>query len=195
MSKGFIIWQNIAFFVEWVDSIKASAKYNKHCYLPMCSFQIDCKSTYLISGCIQGYRDQLITSAILICTEVLILFWFLHQYQISGPHCLKVLFVNASNYGLSGLKSDQILLTSHTISIGDAIHIRGDIMHKEGEVFHKGAIRNTIYSDLQNTIHANPLIIISIKLLTHFSVIKCNFIYILRTPRTTSYCLSELTMT
>ena len=74
-----------------------------------------------------------------------------------------MLFVNASNYELLRLKNDQILLTSHTISNSDAIHIRGDTIHKEGEVIHKVAIRNTIYSDPQNTIYGTPLTVTSIK--------------------------------
>ena len=61
------------------------------------------------------------------------------QYQISGPHCLKLLFVNASNYGLLGLKSDQILLTSRTISNTDVIHKGSDVIHKGSDVIHKGS--------------------------------------------------------
>jgi len=77
------------------------------------------------------------------------------QCQIIGPHDLKDLFVNVSNYGLLGLESDHLLLTSCTGSNGD--------------VLHKGTMKKNI--------HGTPLNIISIKFLTHFSTANCDFFY------------------
>ena len=96
------------------------------------------------------------------------------QYQIYGPYGLKPLFVNASNYGLLGLKSDQMLLTSRTISNEDVIHNRRDLIHKGSDVIHKAVIGDT---DLQNTVHASPLKVNSIKFMTHFSATGCDFFY------------------
>ena len=79
----------------------------------------------------------------------------LFQYQIFGPHSLKLLFVNARNYGLSELNGDHILLTNHIIS--------------NSNVIHKGTMRNGI--------HGAPLNINNIKFLTHFNAAGCGFFY------------------
>ena len=76
------------------------------------------------------------------------------QYQIFGPHSLKLLFVNGSNYGLSGLGSGRILLTKRTIG---------------SDVLHKGSLRIGV--------QGTPLNNVNITFLTHFSAAEYTFFY------------------
>ena len=78
------------------------------------------------------------------------------QYQIFGSQCGIRSFINARNYGLLGLDSDYLLLTSCTIS-------NGDLLHKA----------NLSNSSIQGT----PLNITSIEFLTHFVATQCGFLY------------------
>ena len=80
----------------------------------------------------------------------------LFQYQIFGSQCGNYSFVNARNYGLLGLDSDYLLLSSRTLS-------NGDLLQK--------AILS--HSSIQGT----PLNITSIQFLTHFVATQCGFLY------------------
>jgi len=80
------------------------------------------------------------------------------QYQIFGPHYLKLLYINVSDYGLFGLDGDAVLLAYRAID--------------DGGVICMGAMRKRLHGIFG--VHGNPLNVCSIEFLTHFSAPGCS---------------------